>query len=113
MVARIKINWLAALASKQYRPHATGLLATAHEHGPTSYSALGVLYELAARAGVQVGPIEDDQFCLPAAVAQWAEMDALPWMRIAQPSGIHNLAYLNKLGSGTFDLEAAAINSHL
>lgn len=103
------------LASKNYKASTNGYLATASTSStaPITYSALGVLCEIARAAGVQVGYIPKSEFALPEPVAQWAEMDALPWIKLAHPSGIFNLAYINTLGCGSFDLEAAAIREHL
>jgi len=103
------------LASGSYKASSNGLLVTlpTSSTAPITYSALGVLVEMARAAGVQVGYVPKTEFALPEPVAQWAEIDALPWMKLDHPSGIFNLAYINTLGGGSFELEAAAIHDNL
>ena len=108
----IKADWLAALASDNYPCNTTGHLRTLLALGRrTSYSALGVLRELAIKAGVQAWDISETDITLCPPVARWAEMDTLPWMKLDNPSGIFNLAYISKIGG--FALAITAIQEHL
>jgi hypothetical protein len=115
MNKQIKRTWLLVLASNTYQASSNGYLVTepTDSTSPTTYSALGVLCEIARAAGVDVGHIAKTDFALPPAVAAWAEIDALPWMLIAHPSGIYNLAHINAIGAGSFDLEISVIREHL
>lgn len=118
MNAQIKAQWVKALLSGAYMP-GKGFLATRRPQAtaPQTYSALGVLCELAIQAGIQVVKHEQasrwlpfyiettydgENLALPPAVAQWADIAPLPWLRLPDGRGISNLAFISGQHDGTF-----------
>ncbi|MGI4873269.1 MAG: hypothetical protein ACRYFX_19070 [Janthinobacterium lividum] len=129
MNAEIKAHWLTELRSGTYLPNANGFLATRPtDGGPTSYSPLGVLCELAIKAGVAVTKHQNlsewlpgqlatsydgEAISLPPAVAQWADAPPLLWLKQDTPSRITNIAVISRENTGTFDEVAGLIDQHL
>jgi len=127
MNPQIKADWLTELASGNWRCGTGWLqsLAYAPDSAPT-YSPLGVLCEMYRRtgrilyrqsahseyaSGQYLTAYDGELIALPAVVAEWADMPALPWMKLDWPNGISNLAFINKIGG--FDLSITAIENHL